>query len=236
VKLAPSKIGVPANSTATSSKAIWLNPFGSSTLWEAHKISANPRNSMRLLASILVALASVAPAAAQDTVRVRIETEAGAIVAELYAKQAPLTVTDFLRHVDDGFYTNGAFYRVLRDDNQPNDSIHMTVIQASVDSARQSGDFPTVPLERTNLTGLNHLDGTISMARTGPNTTTQGFFVCIGAQPELDFGGRRSPDGQGFAAFGKVIEGMDVVRKINASPAKGQKLDPPIKILSIKRM
>jgi peptidyl-prolyl cis-trans isomerase A (cyclophilin A) len=90
-----------------------------------------------------------------------------------------------------------------------------------------------VPLERTSVTGLRHLDGTLSMARDGPDTATSDFFICIGDQPSLDFGGKRNPDGQGFAAFGHVVGGMDVVRRIQAAPADGQSLTPPVRIRSI---
>jgi peptidyl-prolyl cis-trans isomerase A (cyclophilin A) len=91
-------------------------------------------------------------------------------------------------------------------------------------------------LERTNVTGLRHIDGTLSMARSGPDTATASFFICIGDQPELDFGGRRNRDGQGFAAFGQVIEGMDVVRAINRSAAEGQTLRPPIALVRVERL
>ena len=79
-------------------------------------------------------------------------------------------------------------------------------------------------------TGGEKDDGTVSMARLGPDTATQSFFICVGDQPELDFGGQRNPDGQGFAAFGQVVEGMDLVRAIHTSAAEGQQLDPPIQI------
>ena len=95
--------------------------------------------------------------------------------------------------------------------------------------------YGPIPLERTSKTGLRHVDGTISMARDGPETATSEFFICIGDQPELDFGGRRNPDGQGFAAFGRVTAGMEVVRRIQQSPAREQRLDPPITILRIRR-
>ena len=85
-------------------------------------------------------------------------------------------------------------------------------------------------LERTRDTGLKHLDGTLTMARDGPDTAQESFAICIGDQPDLDFGGRRNPDGQGFAAFGRVIRGMEVVRQIHALPAEGQQLTPPLKI------
>jgi peptidyl-prolyl cis-trans isomerase A (cyclophilin A) len=96
-------------------------------------------------------------------------------------------------------------------------------------------DFPPIKLERTSVTKLLHKDGTLSMARDGPDTATSDFFICIGDQPSLDYGGKRNPDGQGFAAFGRVLLGMDVVRKIQAAPAEGQTLRPAIKILGIVR-
>ncbi len=97
-------------------------------------------------------------------------------------------------------------------------------------------ELPPIPLERTSVTGLTHADGALSMARDGPDTATSDFFLCVGPQPELDFGGRRNPDGQGFAAFGRVVAGMDVVRKIHAAPADGQALSPPVAILSARRL
>ena len=96
--------------------------------------------------------------------------------------------------------------------------------------------FAAIPLERTRDTGLKHVDGTISMARFTPDSAQHSFFICIGDQPELDFGGKRNPDGQGFAAFGKVTKGMDIVRKIQMSPADGQTLKPPIRIQRIIRL
>jgi peptidyl-prolyl cis-trans isomerase A (cyclophilin A) len=93
----------------------------------------------------------------------------------------------------------------------------------------------SVDLERTSVTGLRHLDGTISMARMTPDSANSEFFICVGDQPDLDFGGMRNPDGQGFAAFGQVVAGMDVVHAINLSPAEGQHLEPAIPITSIAR-
>src|SRR5258708_9982450 len=94
-------------------------------------------------------------------------------------------------------------------------------------------EFPAIKLERTRDTKLAHKNGTISMARDGPDTATSDFFICIGDQPSLDHGGKRNPDGQGFAAFGSVINGMDVVKRIQAAPAAEQKLMPTIKILEV---
>jgi peptidyl-prolyl cis-trans isomerase A (cyclophilin A) len=182
---------------------------------------------------LLLAPGSV-PAAAQDLPRVLIQTVAGDIEVEVDSLRAPITATNFLRYVDLGFYRFGRFHRTVRADNQPANKVKITVVQAGLDSLRVK-DFPPIPLERTNVTKLAHKDGTISMARDGPNTATSDFFICIGDQPALDFGGKRNPDGQGFAAFGRVLQGMDVVRRINLAPADGQQLSPPIKVLNIVR-
>jgi peptidyl-prolyl cis-trans isomerase A (cyclophilin A) len=123
----------------------------------------------------------------------------------------------------------------VKPDNQPDKTVRIEVIQAAVAPAREKDAFPAIALERTSVTGLRHLDGTLSMARDGPDTATSEFFVCIGDQPELDFAGKRNPDGQGFAAFGRVVKGMDVVRRIQAAPADGQTLAPPVTIRSARR-
>lgn len=173
-------------------------------------------------------------AESQQLPRVVIQTELGDIEVEIDSIHAPVTSANFLRYVDLGFYRFGRFHRTVRADNQPNDKVKITVVQAGLDPYRVK-DFPPIPLERTKDTGLGHKDGTISMARDGPNTATSDFFICIGDQPALDYGGKRNPDGQGFAAFGRVVLGMDVARKINQSPAEGQKLEPPIGIREIVR-
>jgi peptidyl-prolyl cis-trans isomerase A (cyclophilin A) len=74
------------------------------------------------------------------------------------------------------------------------------------------------------------------MARSKPGSAASSFFICVNDQPELDLGGRRNPDGQGFAAFGRVVQGMDVVRAIQALPAAGQRLTPPVKIVTVRRI
>lgn len=167
--------------------------------------------------------------------RVVIETSAGNIEVAVSTKRAPKTAANFLRYVDAGLYDGGTFHRSVRMDNQPHNDIRIEVIQASADTSRKAKFFDMVPLERTSVTGMKHLDGTISMARTKPDTARDDFFICIGDQPSLDFGGRRNPDGQGFAAFGKVLKGMDVVRKIHQSPVNEQKLAPPIRIHRVFR-
>jgi len=188
---------------------------------------------VKLLLLTLV-LAGCAFASGPAPVRVILTTELGNIVLELDAEHAPVSTANFLRYVNGGFYTNGVFHRTVKPDNQPQNKVKIEVVQAGINPEREKESFPPIALERTNKTGLKHLDGTLSMARDKPDSATSDFFICIGDQPELDFAGKRNPDGQGFAAFGKVIRGMDVVRKIQASPAEGQKLTPPIKILSAK--
>jgi peptidyl-prolyl cis-trans isomerase A (cyclophilin A) len=195
----------------------------------------NHRRPSILLAVLgLVVLAVAPPARAQELPRVLIKTEMGDIEAEVDTIHAPITAENFLRYVDLGFYRFGRFHRTVRADNQPADKVKIAVIQAGLDSLRVK-DFPPIKLERTKLTGLRHKDGTLSMARDGPDSATSDFFICIGDQPSLDFGGKRNPDGQGFGAFGRVVLGMDVVRKIQSAPAQGQRLLPPVAILSIAR-
>lgn len=176
------------------------------------------------------------PSFSQDkTVVVKFITEVGDITAELYADKAPLTVANFLKYIDGGHFRGGSFYRTVRPENQGSNPVKIQVIQATIHPWRENDSFDPIEIERTNKTGLRHEDGTLSMARSEPNSATFSFFICIGLQPELDFGGHRNPDGQGFAAFGKVIEGMDVVRRINALHAEGQAIMPPARILNALR-
>ena len=184
----------------------------------------------------LIALGFLASkVSAQAPVRVVIQTELGKIELAIDSAHAPATAANFLRYVDAGRYAGGRFHRTVTLDNQPTNPVRIEVIQWSAAPAGTREVFPPIALERTNQTGLTHRDGTVSMARAGPNTATSDVFICIGDQPELDFGGKRNADGQGFAAFGIVVSGMDVVRRIQSAPAKGQTLDPTIKIVSISR-
>ena len=177
-------------------------------------------------------------------VRVRVQTELGDIVIEVDPIRAPLTTANFLKYVDGGHYDGGVFHRTVKMDNQPESTVKIEVIQAGVNPDRAKQGFAVIPLERTSVTGILHQDGVVSMARGAPDSATSGWFVCINDQPSLDFGGNRNPDGQGFAAFGRVITGMDVVRNIQAAPSstnrttntEAQRLIPPIKILKIARM
>lgn len=187
------------------------------------------------LAGMLLGASVTGPGmAAQVLPRVVIETTLGSMEVEVDTARAPLTGHNFLRYVDQGSYRGGRFHRTVRLDNQPDNQVKIEVIQGGLDSLR-SKDFPPISLEKTMDTGLSHKHGTISMARDGAATATSDFFICLGDQPELDFGGKRNPDGQGFAAFGRVVRGMDVVRQIQTARAQGQQLTPPIEIMGITR-
>ncbi len=196
-------------------------------------------NGWSLTACLVLILATSWPSAVGEdkpkVVRVLIETELGAIAAEWDAARAPATVANFLRYVDGQFYDGGRFHRTVKPDNQPDNKVKIEVVQAGVNPAKAKDEFPPIKLERTRDTKLSHKDGTLSMARDGPDTATSDFFICVGAQPALDFGGKRNPDGQGFAAFGRVVKGLDVVQKIQAAPAEGQTLTPPVTILKVTR-
>jgi peptidyl-prolyl cis-trans isomerase A (cyclophilin A) len=180
----------------------------------------------------------------QATVRVRVQTELGDLILELDPKRAPGTTNNFLRYVDAGHYDGGTFHRTVKMDNQPESPVKIEVIQAGVNPDRAKDGFPVIMLERTSMTGITHKDGVVSMARGAPNSATSGWFICINDQPSLDFRGARNPDGQGFAAFGRVVSGMDVVRKIQQAPsssdrktnAEAQRLTPPIKIIKVARI
>ena len=161
---------------------------------------------------------------------VSIQTALGNIEVELDYEHAPVSVANFLHYVHQGFFSDGHFFRVLTPTNQPDAEFPIEVIQACTNPAWEDRLLPPIAHESTGDSGLRHLDGTLSMARFGPGTAREHFFICVGDQPELDFGGGRQPDGQGFAAFGRVIEGMELVRRIQALPAEGQMLVEPLPI------
>ena len=162
--------------------------------------------------------------------RVLIQTTEGDIELEIDADKAPLTAQNFLHYVHEGLYSDGGFHRSVTLTNQENSKVKIQVIQGKANALKRDQFSPAIAMEDTRHTGLKHLNGVISMARSKPNSATDQFFICIEDQPELDFGGRRNPDGQGFAAFGRVTKGMEVVKKIHNAPAKQQNLAPEIKI------
>lgn len=169
---------------------------------------------------------------------VAIRTGAGDIEIELYPANAPKSVAAFLSYVDSGLYRNGSFYRVLNDDNQSSDAPKSELIQGGIwrTNYRTAMSHSGIPHESTKQTHLQHKDGVISLARTAPGTAGTEFFICVGDQPGFDYGGDNNPDGQGYAAFGKVVRGMDIVRNIYGRPENNQSFEPQIIIFDIVRL
>ncbi len=190
---------------------------------------------MRISITALLTAAMLTINSCGNREEVVISTGQGDIHVTLDLKNAPVTSANFLRYVDAHLFDSSCFYRVVRPDNQPNDSVRIAVIQGGRYEKEETGGFPPIAHETTDQTGIRHLDGVISMARWTPGTATSEFFICVGDQPDLDFGGKRNPDGQGFAAFGRVTRGMDVVRKIHSIEAPSQYLEKPVVIYSITR-
>ena len=173
--------------------------------------------------------------ARETIIPISMETELGPIQLELYPDRAPITVSNFLRYVDENRYEDFHFYRVVHMENQPDNDVKIEVIQGGLGFDKHPMELPTIIHETTDKTGIRHLNGTLSMARMEPGTASSEIFICINDQPELDYSGKRNPDGQGFAAFGKVISGMDVIRKIQLLPETKQMLDKVVKVNSIQR-
>lgn len=169
---------------------------------------------------------------------VGIETKFGNIEVELYLQQAPKTVAAFLSYIDSGYYKNAAFYRVLRDDEQPSDAPKAELIQGGIwqTNYKLAENIPGIVHETTQQTKILHKDGTISLARQAPGTANTEFFICVGDQPGFDYGGANNPDGQGYAAFGKVVKGMPVVKSIYDAPEADGEFDPLIYIRKIKKL
>ena len=168
--------------------------------------------------------------------QVLIKTELGDIRIEVFENKAPITSSNFLRYIDENRFSEACFYRVVRMDNQPENDIKIEVIQGGLFEDFHPDALESIKHETTKETGVFHKDGVISMARNEPGTATSDFFICVGDQPELDFGGKRNSDGQGFAAFGKVIEGMDIVRKIQNLQDENQMLVEKLPINEIVRI
>jgi len=206
------------------------------------------KNQFHILLMVALIVVCHSTAMAAETITVQMKTTAGDIRIELYPQAAPITVENFLNYVDGGYYTNAHFYRVVRLDNQAQNKIKIEVIQGGLAPEEGSDSpFPPIVHETTETTGIRHQDGVISMARLEPGSASSEFFISINEQPELDFGGQRNPDGQGFAAFGQVVEGMDTVRFIQSMETdlpqgeelqytSGQMLVDPVVILEIRRI
>lgn len=165
-----------------------------------------------------------------------IDTEYGSIEAELFTDKAPKTAAAFLSYTDSGFYKRSSFYRILNTDNQPMGADAAELIQGGLWGTGQRRDYlKGIPHENTEMTGLKHLAGSLSMARQDTGTATTEFFICLSDQPAFDFGGDANGDGQGYAVFGRVVKGMDAVRKIYKRPEENQFFHPQIAIIDIRR-
>ena len=187
----------------------------------------------------LIALAALplATRAASTRVRTRVATPLGDFVIEVDPAVAPITVANYLAYVDARLLDTAWVYRLVTMANQPQSPHKIEVVQWGLNLKDDAPPLrPPIAHETTKQTGLRHRDGTVSMARGAPGTATGEFFICIGDQPELDFGGRRHPDGQGFAAFGQVVQGMDVVRALHGRAGLEQWLAAPIRIGPVRRL
>ena len=166
-----------------------------------------------------------------------IDTEYGDIEVELYPGKAPKTVAAFLSYINSGIYDNSSFYRVLKNDNVP-EEYNTGLIQGGINKTNYSkqSELKGIEHESPKITGLSHVSGTISLARTKPGTASSEFFICIGDQKQFDSSASSSYDGFGYAAFGKVIKGMSVVSKIQNKKSNGDMFNVPIKINRIKSL
>ena len=191
---------------------------------------------------LLICFAACEPAAT-DNPRVTLETEMGDIVIEVMVDKAPLSGSDFLAYVEQGLYEGEGFYRIVRANDNDNGSPKIDVIQGGLLDYEEG--LPYVAHETTEMTGIKHTDGTLSLARGAPGTGSAAYFVIVvGDQPALDFGATRNLDKQGFAAFGRVVDGMGVVRKMHSVPANrfiqeegytgGQILEEPIRFIGAR--
>jgi len=209
----------------------WFCPF---YIFKTHQIFAPKKNKMKAIILFACFNLLFLNSYSQKKVSCSMQTSLGTINIELYPEKAPVTVANFLKYVDSQLYDGTYFYRVCTPENEKDRTVKIEVIQGGdVPEARQ---FEPIPIETTKQTGITHQNGTLSMARDKPNSSTSSFFICINNQPELDFAGKRNPDGQGFAAFGRVTKGMRVVKKIQDKKESGQYLIEPVIIQSIRRI
>lgn len=188
------------------------------------------------IAAPALAAAPPRPRPAPGEVRVAIETSAGRIVVAVDTKHAPITANNFLRYVDSGRFAGKTFYRAARSKSRPG----VGLIQGGIDANIPDSFFP-IPHEPTNVTGLRHGDGTLSMARNKPGSAMGDFFICVGPAPSLD----AAPNYPGYAAFGHVVSGMDIVKRILVLPTypgglsaetMGQTIINRVKILGARRI
>ena len=183
------------------------------------------------------AAAARAPEPLPDTVRVKLETEAGPIVLALDSKRAPVTAANFVRYAEEGRLDGTSFYRAARTKGEAGRGFIQGGIRRSYKRM-----LPPIAHEPTSKTGLRHEEGTISMARAEEGAGSTGdFFITLSRQPAMD----AAPGKPGYAAFGKVVEGMDAVRKILAAPTvpnagrgamRGQMMEKPVRIVRARRV
>jgi peptidyl-prolyl cis-trans isomerase A (cyclophilin A) len=166
---------------------------------------------------------------------VRIETALGNIGIELFDAAAPASAGYFLADVRAGLFDGSSFFRIVTLTNQRlvERRRKIAVIQGGLKHAREDLP-PVIPHETTVMTGLRHLRGTVSLARFAPGAVYHSFFICLRDEPALDFGGARHPDGQGFAAFGRVTQGFDVVERIYARAEAQEHLSKEIGIARVR--
>ena len=179
---------------------------------------------LRSLMAVMLVLAAIACSTANEESPVVVfDTSVGAISFELYADQAPVSVANFLSYVESGAYDGATIYRTTHADNDRS----ISVIQGGLWRPFEAdGDedfeapYPPITHETTEETGLSNVAGTLAMARVEPGTAASEFFINVEDNLDLDFGGDRNPDGQGYAVFGRVTDGMSVVTAINKSATK----------------
>lgn len=166
-----------------------------------------------------------------------IETAYGEIEIELYTHKAPLTANAFLAYIDSGFYNQSNFYRVLNMYNQPSNAPKAFLVQGGIwkSNNKLAQSLQGIPHESTKQTGILHKEGTISMARNEPGSGGPEFFIMVEDETGFDYGGENMADGLGFAAFGSVVRGMPIIRKIHDLKEANQYLQPPVYIHTIRR-
>ncbi len=201
-------------------------------MWKSTQLLLAYRTMKRMLPIFLIVCLSAYACRTEKTgnPHVEITTQYGDIEIELYPKQAPVTVAAFLSYIDSGYYEKSSFYRVLVDEDQPPFAPKSEIIQGGIWKTNNHllQKIPGIQHETTAQTKLSHTNGTVSLARQEPGTANTEFFICVGDQPGYDFGGENNPDGQGYAAFGKVVKGMDVVNRMYAAPESNGQFTPQI--------
>jgi peptidyl-prolyl cis-trans isomerase A (cyclophilin A) len=191
----------------------------------------------RTMLLVLVFIFSGCTSTQRKNPHIKIKTKMGDIELELFPTQAPKTVAAILSYIDSGLYKDAAFYRVLTVHNQPSDAPKAELVQGGLWNKKgvHRDLLGGIPHETTRESGILHTNGVISLARQEPGTANTEFFICIGNQPGFDYGGENNADRQGYAAFGKVVRGMDIVKRIYNMPEEDQYFDPPIPIYNIVR-